>query len=89
MDPKFASAYNYRGTVKQDLGDIQGAIADYSKAIGANPLGLYYFNRATAKHLLKQWNVACRDYKKSIALGANLATHYLQSLGGSWCRNMR
>ena len=31
--PEFADAYNNRGTVKQDLNDLEGAISDFEKAV--------------------------------------------------------
>ena len=38
INPQFAPAYYNRGNAKDDLGDVEGqAIADFSKAIEANP----------------------------------------------------
>ena len=36
-DPNYASAYNNRGTSKDELNDYQGAITDYTKAIELKP----------------------------------------------------
>ncbi|MFN7202304.1 MAG: tetratricopeptide repeat protein [Aphanizomenon sp.] len=37
MNPNYADAYYNRGIVRNDLGDKQGAIDDYTLAIKINP----------------------------------------------------
>lgn len=47
--PKFADAYNNRGTVKQDLNDLEGAISDFEKAVSIdNEFVLAKYNLAEA-----------------------------------------
>ena len=56
--------------MKQRLGDINGAIEDYTKSIELDPNdGLTYHNRGYCKQLLKDFDSACNDAKKSKQLG--------------------
>jgi len=72
-----------------DLGDKQGAVADYNQAIAINPQNAdAYNNRGNSKYDLGDTQGACADYKKAIALGLQSNTQWLQSDGGAWCRNL-
>jgi protein O-mannosyl-transferase len=62
-------AYSNRGTAKLDLGDKQGAIKDYDKAIEINPNYLYAINnRGRAKLEAGDKTGALKDYSKSIEI---------------------
>ena len=37
MDPNFDVVYQYRGGVRQNMGDLPGAIADFERALALNP----------------------------------------------------
>ena len=37
IDPKFDVTYQYRGGVRQNMGDMAGAIADFERALALNP----------------------------------------------------
>jgi tetratricopeptide (TPR) repeat protein len=37
IDPKFDVTYQYRGGVRQNMGDLAGAIADFEQALALNP----------------------------------------------------
>ena len=58
-----------RGTRKFDVGDYQGAIDDYSKAIELDPENPeIYISRARPKILLKYYQGAIDDYSKALEL---------------------
>lgn len=61
-------AYFYRGLAKNDLGDYQGAIVDYSKIILVEPDADTYFNRGNSRFNLEDLQGAKIDYEKAIAL---------------------
>jgi tetratricopeptide (TPR) repeat protein len=70
-------AYNNRGNARDDLGDKQGAIADYSKAIELKPdLAEAYSNRGNARSALGDKQGAIADYSKAIELKPDLAGAY-------------
>ncbi|HGY5545329.1 MAG TPA: tetratricopeptide repeat protein, partial [Prochlorococcus sp.] len=55
---------------KGKSGDLQGAIADYSKAIEINPqYANAYKNRGIAKELVGDLKGACADWKEASSLG--------------------
>lgn len=55
--------------LKEDAGDIAGAIADYDKAIALHPSGAEEYNaRGALKQSLKDWAGAIADYDRGIAL---------------------
>ncbi|RGN38192.1 tetratricopeptide repeat protein [Bacteroides oleiciplenus] len=58
-----------RGNVKDDAGDKQGAIEDYTKAIEINPNYVTaYYNRAIVKSSMGNKKGAIKDYTKVIEL---------------------
>ena len=70
-------AFNNRGFVKQEQGDYNGAIDDYSKAIMLCPLDvelktgileLFYQNRIKAKTLAGDYNGAVYDCNKALSI---------------------
>ncbi|WP_255014733.1 tetratricopeptide repeat-containing serine protease family protein [Cyanobium sp. BA20m-p-22] len=64
-----AEAYFNRAYAKNDLGDKQGAIADYSQAIAINPqLAQAYNNRGNIKRDLGDKQGAIADYNQAIAI---------------------
>ena len=70
MNPNYSIAYNNRGNAKGKLQDLNGAIADYSKAIELNPnYAEAYVGRGLAKSCLKDLNGACLDWSKAGELG--------------------
>lgn len=53
IDSTYAAAYNNRGNVRLRLGDLRGAIDDYTAAIRHRErYALAYYNRADARHTL-------------------------------------
>src|SRR5206468_11310735 len=60
-----------RGIEKGKNGDLDGAIADFDRAIKANPKDdAPYYNRAQAKRLKKDTAGAIADYTRAIELGS-------------------
>jgi len=67
--PQSADSYYQSGDQKFDKGDMDGAIADYTKAIALNPKhASAYFNRALAKRAKGDLDSALADATKAIEL---------------------
>ena len=63
--------------MKSDLGDKQGAIADYNEAIRLNPtFAKGYYNRGLAKSELGDKQGAIADYNEAIRLNPTYANAY-------------
>lgn len=72
LDPKYATAYGWRGTVYSGKGNLDQAIADYSKAIELNPGYAYAYNhrgRLYREKGLKPQAIA--DFEKYLQLDPN------------------
>jgi tetratricopeptide (TPR) repeat protein/S1-C subfamily serine protease len=70
-------AYNNRGNAKSELGDNQGAIADFNQAIALNPkFSVTYNNRGNARSGLGDNQGAIADFNQAIALNSNLFIAY-------------
>lgn len=67
-DPKNLDAYFYRALAKNDLGDYQGAIVDYSKIILIEPDADTYFNRGNSRYNLEDFEGAKADFEKAVEL---------------------
>ncbi len=62
-----ALAYGSRGSAKQALNDLDGAMKDYNKAIEINPKSHRAYNhRGVVKSTLKDFEGAILDYSKAI-----------------------
>jgi lipoprotein NlpI len=63
LGAKDASTHFYRANLRADTGDLDGAIADYTSALQAEPgNALHYFNRGIARYLRKDWKEALKDF---------------------------
>ncbi len=72
-----AEEYFYRGLSKYELGDYNGAIQDYNKAIQLAPDNTSaYINRGNSKSNLGDENGAIQDYNKAIQLAPDDALAY-------------
>ena len=75
--PNLLEAYHYRGIVRYGMKDLDGALADYNKAIS---LGLkssaIYFNRGVIFHQKGQLSDAIESYSRSIEIDPSNARAY-------------
>lgn len=72
-----APPYNNRGLAKQDKGDLEGAIADYNRALELNPrYAPAYNNRASAKHDTGDLDGAIADLNRALELDPRDAAAY-------------
>ena len=72
-----AKAYFYRAYAKYDLGDKQGAIADFNQAIAIDPQDAKaYINRGVTKSALGDKQGAIADYNQAIAINPRNADPY-------------
>jgi tetratricopeptide (TPR) repeat protein len=75
--PATAIDYMMRGTAKAQLGDTQGAIADYDTAIELNPrLLLAYNNRGNLRQHLGDPDGAVTDFSKVLEIDSRSAIAY-------------
>ena len=76
IDSNNGYAYRWRGEIKYDKDDNQGAADDYTKAILNNPIASNYFARGLAYYYLKDYNSAIEDMNKAIELSPNASQYY-------------
>jgi len=75
--PEWDICYIYRGIAKIELGDYEGAIEDYDKAIELNgEMKTSYFNRGIVKGKLGDYEGEIEDYNKAIELDGEDADAY-------------
>jgi tetratricopeptide (TPR) repeat protein len=78
LDPKYALAYNNRGTARDGQGDHVGAITDYTESIFLNPQdAIAYYNRGSARDNQGDHVGAIIDYTESIRLDPEDADAYV------------
>lgn len=78
---KLFDKYFYSGFSKDSLGDFEGAIEDYTKAIEldynvSKDVGVTYNNRGLSKFKIKDYIGAIADYTKAIELNPNDGVTY-------------
>ena len=72
-----AMAYTYRGIAKDEMGDYEGAIADYDRAIEINPqYARAYSNRGITKDNMGGHKGAIADYDRAIEINPQYAGAY-------------
>jgi tetratricopeptide (TPR) repeat protein len=77
LDASCALAYFVQARVKDASGDIDGAIANYTEAIGLDPTFVgAYINRGVARRDKDDLEGAIRDYTEAIRLDPNSAYAY-------------
>jgi Tfp pilus assembly protein PilF len=71
LDPEWADAYLFRGTVYAKKDDLDRAVADYTEAIRLNPKDAGAYNRRARAYERKGKSVkAAADYSKAEQLTA-------------------
>lgn len=76
-NPGFPLAYNGRGNLKKETGDLDGAIKDYDMAIKTDPKYVTaYYNRGITYASLNKLDLAIEDYDHSISLGNKTSAVY-------------
>jgi tetratricopeptide (TPR) repeat protein len=68
LDSKHLDAYFYRAIAKDNIGDYNGAILDYTKVIFYEPDADPYYNRGNSKYKLQDYFGAKEDYEKAVEL---------------------
>jgi len=68
LEPNNLDAYFYRGLAKNNIGDFNGAILDYTKVIFYEPSADVYFNRGNSKYSMMDFKGAEGDYTKALEL---------------------
>jgi tetratricopeptide (TPR) repeat protein len=82
LDPKQANAYNNRGLVWHDKGDLDRAIGDHNEAIRLDPKDAeIYYNRGLVWHDKGDLDRAIADYSQAIQLDPKLALAYNNRCG--------
>ena len=80
-EPTNSVDYFVRGNALNSNGRAADAVADYSKAIEAQPdFAEAYFNRGLAQEKLNQNSEALADFRKAILLKPELAANLPQSI---------
>src|ERR1017187_2764798 len=74
--PNNSIAYSIRGTAKRHLGDFEGTISDYNKALELYPNAKTFHSRGIAKGKLGDYSGAIQDYNKAIELYPDFADAY-------------
>ena len=91
-EPRLAEDFARRGNTRSEQGELDGAIADFTKAIELDPgLAEAYTNRGIARGRTGDLDGAIADHTKTIELKPQLTAAYLnrgatipESLGHLW-----
>ena len=71
IDPTNGAAYFYKAFVKDIIGDFEGAIEDYSKAININQTWESFLNRGLTKTKIKDFKGSIFDFSQLLKLNPN------------------
>ena len=79
LNPNDAKVYNNRGSARNKLGDIKGALEDYTQAIRLNPdYAPAYYNRGVLRSQSGKRRAGMKDFREADALAqkqGDLAMH--------------
>jgi tetratricopeptide (TPR) repeat protein len=76
-NPNFPLAYNGRGNIRKESGDLDGALTDYTRAIELDPNYVTaYYNRGIALAAKNKLTDAIKDYDRSVSLGNSSSAVY-------------
>jgi serine/threonine-protein kinase len=77
VNPKDIDAYFGRGTLKIELANRDGAIADFTRVIQANSKDAdAYYNRGLARYRIKDYPGAVADIRQALKLNAKMQEPY-------------
>ena len=77
LDPKLVEAYNNRGIIRDQKGDLDGAMVDYTQAITLDPTYANPYNNRGISHYHKgDFDDAIADYTQAITLDPKSANAY-------------
>jgi tetratricopeptide (TPR) repeat protein len=76
LDSEDAKTYFNRGNLKDEQNDVNGAIADYSRAIDLNQIEAYVSRGIVKANKLRDFNGALADYNQAIAIDPQYAYAY-------------
>jgi tetratricopeptide (TPR) repeat protein len=77
LNPHDAVAYKNRADARYDMGDYEGAIADYMQVIKINPNYIdTYYNCGNARYDLGDYEGAIADYTRVIKINPNYVAAY-------------
>ncbi|MGB3654319.1 MAG: tetratricopeptide repeat protein [Rivularia sp. (in: cyanobacteria)] len=71
IQPQNAHDYDKRGLMRQQLGDLEGAIADFSEAFSRLDYPNFLYNRGFCRQQLGDMQGAIADYNRTIFLRSN------------------
>ncbi len=79
--PANINNYLKRGDIKRELGDFEDAIDNYSMALQLNPsYGIALFNRMKTYLLMKDFNLARRDFQTCLDWQLPIDMNYIQQV---------
>ena len=78
-DSTLAYFWGFRGLTEQQMGDFNGAVIDFTKAISFEPLESWFYYRRgwILDEFLKNHQAGLHDYNQSIAINKEVAYTYL------------
>lgn len=65
-NPNYTWAYNNRGNLKKDMGNLPGALQDFNKAISLESIDECYYNRGNTYLAMGKKIEAMQDYNKTL-----------------------
>ena len=65
-----------RGAARQAKGDLDGALADYTRALEPTPAEIAFFNRGTVWQSKGEFRKAIADYTEALKLNSDFADGY-------------
>jgi tetratricopeptide (TPR) repeat protein len=79
IEPTYSKAYGALGTVEQELGNIDSAIQNYSKAVEYDMMAYdIYYRLSSAYNISKQYDNAKISAKESLNIKRNYAPAYFE-----------
>ncbi|MFQ6609588.1 MAG: sulfatase-like hydrolase/transferase [Fidelibacterota bacterium] len=79
--PLNVNNYLKRGDIKKELGDLEGAVKNYSMALQLQPnYGMALFNRMKTYLLMKEYKLARRDFQTCLDWQLPIDMNYIQQV---------